>query len=58
MVLHIELKVKFRAFFVDLAKFEEVWNFPIAGLPPTLPHELLKFDRNGVKLNVSLKALS
>lgn len=54
MVLHVILKVKFRAFFITFAEFTEQWRIPIP--VPTSPEakELIIFNKRGVDLRVAI----
>ena len=54
MVLKVYLKVKFRAFGVDLYKFEKSWVEPIP-FPISVPeHTFVDFNDRGVNLAVKL----
>lgn len=56
MILHVNLKVKFRAFFITFANFEKTWDLPvpvqIPGINPGT--SLIHFSDRGVTLDVKL----
>lgn len=54
MVLHVMLKVKFRAFFITFAEFNEQWQIPLPIPVKTEPQQLIVFNKRGVDLRVGL----
>ena len=54
MMLEVNLDVKFRAFFIDFAKFSHHWSIPLPIPVPVPAQTLVALNERGVKLTINL----